>query len=648
MNKQQFLAALLATATSAFAQSDPAAQHDHTLELPGIVVTAPRLPGNGTPLAEYPGNVSIITRTEIEESPAYNLPALLRQEAGVMAYDSIGGGSQTAALSLRGFGEKAGTLILIDGVRMNDAGDGFFLWGSVPLENIDRVEIIRGGASMVYGEGAAAGVINIVTRKAAQKPWSLGTRLEAGSFGYYSGHLDISVRTNNFSYRFNADRTEWSGYRDGANFRSWNLGGQIGTETAAGEFTLGYIFHQQYSEDPSPITPAEFAANPRQVGTTQFAFENDVHRVNLAWQHDLESGWEFDARLHAQSYETFSTGFGPTKTEQPSLGGVLQLRKKSEIAGRDNALTVGTEGIRQEFTQSTAFGKTIHDSTTISGFIEDSLQILEKTRLSAGARFDSRDTDMNIVPAFSGSKSNDEWSYKLSLNRELPWQAQAWIGWSDTYRLPSANDVVSGDPTFASNPTLVPVRSRTLELGLRSDESKPVSASVTWFTSQVKNDIFYNPTTFANANGDVLRQGIEASLRARPAKWISLYQNITYNDVTFDGGANDGRNLVLVPEFQLGTGISLHPGKGLTLSLENTYVGRQVRINDVANALERNAYNVLSVRLAYRHGAWETYASVNNLLDRLYEQLPASPNFFGDKHNPAPGIGARIGLRAEF
>ena len=645
--KTSLACAALLTAAAATRAQTPAT--DDSVELPEVVLTATRLPGASVPISEYAGNVSIITRTEIEESPAYNLPELLRREVGVLPTDSVGGGSQTAALGMRGFGEKAGTLILVDGARRNDAGDGFFLWGSVPLEEIERVEIIRGGASMIYGEGAAAGVINIVTRKAAREPWAIGTKLEGGSFGYYSGHLDISARTNNFSYRFNADRTEWSGYRDGANFRNWNLGGQIGADTDAGEFTLNYSFHNQYTEDPSPITAAELAVNPRQVGTTQFTFENDVHRLNLAWQQETESGWNIAARTHAQSMETLSTGFGPVQTEQPGFGGILQARKTFEIAGRDHDLTFGGEGVRQEFSQMTAFGKTIYDATTLSAFLPNTIELMEKTRLSAGARFDARETDLNLVfPAFAGSKNNDEWSYQFSLLRELPWQAGAWIGWSDTYRLPSANDVVSGVPGFASNPALVPVRSRTVEIGVRTDVTKRLSGSVTWYRSSVENDIFFNPTTFGNANGDVIRHGVEATVKARPAKWISLYQNGAYNDVTFDGGANDGNNLVLVPEFQLGGGITFHAGKNLTLSVQNTYVGRQVRVNDVANALERNAYNVLDVRAAYRWKNAETYLVINNLLDRGYEQLPAAPNFAGDKHNPAPGIGARIGVRARF
>jgi iron complex outermembrane recepter protein len=651
--KKLITSGIAALAAAAPAQSQTATTED-TAQLPEVVVTATRLPDATIPAADYAGNVSIVTRTEIEAAPAFNLQDLLGQEVGFTPLETVGFGTQTAPFGMRGFGEKAGTLVLVDGVRMNDAGDGFFLWNSVPIENIDRVEIIRGGASTIYGEGAAAGVINIITKEASRKPLASSFSFSGGNHGYYDGHIELSGTQKGISYRFNADREEWAGWRDGANFRSWNLGARFAKTLPVGKLSLSYSFHTQYSENPSTLTTAQFLANPRQVGATQFTFENDVHRVNLGYRKAIESGWNLGANFHAQSYDTTSTGFGLVSTEQPSIGFVAQASREDEIFARENNFTLGGEVRRQDFAQS-GFGLTVHDDFNYGIFLENRHHILDQTRITAGARYDIRDSSLVLpFPAFTGEKENDEWSYKFSLDHDLSAKTKAWISWSLAYRLPSANDVISSDPTFPGNPALVPVQSRTFEAGIRTRPSRLLDGSLTYYYSQVEDDIYSEPgaPSFGGANNaDVLRQGIELSLKSRPTKKLSLHFNAAFADAQFDGGTRDGNRLTMVPEWQLSSGISLRPNANWTLALNNVYVGGQVRFFDVGNTLSQNVYNVMNAKLSYRWNRFETYVSVNNLLDRVYEQFPTSNPFvapFAPRHNPAPGINFRAGLNARF
>lgn len=653
-NTVPILAVAIAAASSAFGQSTNSPAPEVVIELPEIVVTAARLPGTTVPIADYAGNVSIITRSEIEASPAFTLQDLLAQEVGFTPLDTVGYGTQTARFSMRGFGEKAGTLILVDGVRINDAGDGFFLWNSVPIENIQRVEIIRGGASTIYGEGAAAGVINIVTKEPSRKPLAGSLRFSAGNHGIYNGHVELSGTRKGFNFRFNADREEWAGWREGANFRSWNLGGRLGSTLPIGKLTLSYSFHSQYSENPDILTAAAFLANPRQVGATQFTFENEIHRVTLGYQQQIESGWNLGANIHVQSYDTSGTGFAKIVTEQPSMGFITQASREDEVFGRENNLTFGAEMRRQDFVQ-TGFGTTIHDDISYGVFAENKHHLPKQSRITAGIRFDVRESSIVVpvflAPSIKTDKRNSELSYKFSLDHDFSEETMAWISWSLAYRLPSANDTVSSSPMFPSNPNLLPIRSRTLEAGLRTDTSKLLSGSLTCYYSRVGDDIFTETvTTGANANADTLRKGVELSLKSRPTQMLSLYLNGSFVDAQFDGGTFDGNRLVQVPEWQISSGISLHPNANWTLSLNNIYVGDQVRFFDVPNSLPKNSYNVMNAKVSYRWNQFETYASINNLLDRVYEQSGTSA--FGGagpiSHNPVPGINFRFGVNATF
>ncbi len=650
------LTTVLAGATVAATVSTSGAQESVArgiARLPELVVTASRVPDQTMPADLFPGHVTVVTRQEMAASPAFTLPELLRQQGGFTLLDSAGFGAHLAPFSLRGYGEKSGTLVLVDGMRVNDGGTGFFLWNSVPLENIERVEIIRGGASTIYGEGGAGGVINIITRSGANKPLSGAVSGAGGNLGFYSGHVELSGRTNSISYHLSADRKEWSGWRDASNFRNWNAQAKVSAETAAGRFTLGYTFYTEHSEDAGQLTSAQYQANPRQAGAFRFMYKDHVHRGALDYAKELGGGWTVSAQMNGQTYDSRFPLFAGTGRES-QVGGVWQVRQQAEWFGHENAFTLGGEGRRQDFKQQFGAGPaTIADTTVWSGFVQDAFKITPRTTLTGGLRFDRRDAFLNVpfaFPAFTGTKENNVWSPSVTLNQDLWEKTSAWFSYSQTHRLPSANDIVSADPRFASNPGLVPLRARTYEVGLRSQRSQLLHATIAAFYSQVGNDIF-SDNFGSPANGDAVRRGIELTLRSRPANWLELFATTTYTDAHFDGGPNSGRRQVLVPEWQVTAGINLHPAKGWTWSIENQLVSGQVRLLDLGNALPRNSYNVLNTRLSYTWKEVTAFAAVNNLLDRLYEQSPSSNPFFGPivaMHSPSPGLNFRAGLTLKF
>lgn len=621
------------------------------------VVTSARMPDQTVPLASFPANVTLITRQEIAASSAFTLPELLRQQGGFTLLDSAGFGAHLAPFSLRGYGEKSGTLVLVDGVRVNDAGTGFFLWNSVSLENIERVEIIRGGASTIYGEGGAGGVINIITKGAAQKPLVGTASAAVGNLGFYSANLGFSGRTNIFSYSLSAARKEWAGWRDRSNFRNWNAQAKVGADTSAGRFTLGYTFYTEHSEDAGQLTTAQYLANPRQANLRPFGrtvYEDHVQRGSLDYAKELDGGWSVSAKMYGQTYDSRFPLFAGTGRET-AFGGVWQVRQQAEWFGHENTFTLGGEAMQNDFTQQFFGGApTIANTTLGSGFVQDAFQLIPGTTLTGGLRFDRRQAFLNVpfaFPPFRGNKENNVWSPSVTLSQELAEKTSAWLSYSQTHRLPSANDIVSADPRFASNPSLVPLNARTYEIGLRTERSALLGGTLALFHSQVSNDIF-SDAFGSPANGNAIRRGVELALKSRPAEFLEFHGTATYTDAHFDGGPNDGRRQVLVPEWQLTAGVSVHPAKGWTWTLEDQFVTGQVRLLDLNNSLPRNAYNVLNTRLSYTWKQLTGYVAVNNLLDRRYEQSPAS-NPFGpgpivSRHNPAPGINFQVGASVVF
>ena len=134
-----------------------------------IVVTPSRF---SEPDGVRAANVTVITRREIEDNPATTLPAILADYAGIAVRDLFGNQASNSTVDLRGFGAAAGqnTLVLVDGRRLNDIDLSGVVWSAIPLSAIERIEIVRGGASVLYGPGAVGGVVNIITRSPLGKP----------------------------------------------------------------------------------------------------------------------------------------------------------------------------------------------------------------------------------------------------------------------------------------------------------------------------------------------------------------------------------------------------------------------------------------------------------------------------------------------
>src|SRR5262245_51017728 len=128
-----------------------------------ITVHATRLPDEEEPVSSVPAHVTVLTREDLARTGARTLQDALALEAGVILYDEVGNDVEKT-LDLRGFSEGTGTAVFLDGVRLNDPRNNAVALESIPLEAVDRIEIIRGSAAGLIGGGAQAGVIRVLTR----------------------------------------------------------------------------------------------------------------------------------------------------------------------------------------------------------------------------------------------------------------------------------------------------------------------------------------------------------------------------------------------------------------------------------------------------------------------------------------------------
>src|SRR6056297_2674401 len=204
-----FSAILMAGAFQVQAQQDDAVKVDSLSE---VVVTANRI---NLPFKENSRTINIITSSDIKNSAAVNVADLLQQFAGVDIRRRVTGGSQ-ADLYIRGGGFDQ-TLLLIDGIKMDDAQTGHHTMNAaLPIEVIERIEIIKGPAARIFGQNAFTGAINIVTKKSLDN--TISTNLETGSFGQFNANATVGTEREQSSHMIHLGKVTSEGYRQNSDY----------------------------------------------------------------------------------------------------------------------------------------------------------------------------------------------------------------------------------------------------------------------------------------------------------------------------------------------------------------------------------------------------------------------------------------------
>jgi len=226
-----------------------------------VVVTATR---DAQEIRKVPANVTVITQDEIKQTNAQTVVDLFRDEVGVVVRDFYGTG-KNASVDIRGFGETAplNTLVLVDGRRVNEIDLSGVDWSQISLDQVERIEIVRGSGSVLYGDNAAGGVINIITKK-PEKPFSAQAEGVLGSYDFYRAGASAGGKWGSFSAIVNAGYRHTDGYRDNGFLKAKDIGGKLIYDLSESvSLSLSGSFHQDDSGLPGGLPKALYEQDRR-------------------------------------------------------------------------------------------------------------------------------------------------------------------------------------------------------------------------------------------------------------------------------------------------------------------------------------------------------------------------------------------------
>jgi iron complex outermembrane receptor protein len=614
-----------------------------------VVVTGAR---SEEKVERIPANVTVIGQKEIATSNARNVPDLLRSQEGIVVRDLLGNG-KTAQVDLRGFGESApsNTLVLLDGRRVNEIDLSGVDWTQIPIEQIQRIEIVRGTGTVLYGDNAPGGVINIITKTPSDKfTASAGSTL--GSYGYNNEVFSISGGSGKVAASLFGNYQATDGYRENNEFRAKNLGGKIVVDPSDWlSLDLSGNYHSDNSGLPGPLTLEQFNANPR---TTNFPLDEAKTSggyLKLGSTMDFGGSGSLVADLAYRDRDAkskFVSLYGTFLSDSNIETWAFTPRyvRGGNLMGRKNTLIGGIDLYQSQQSTSSQFGNPPAPSgmaevqkDSIGLYVNDEFALLESLFLTLGARYESVQYDLSNTPLtgfpvppppLSQTVSESEPAYAAGLSYVYSGQSSAFIRVNRSFRFPTTDELIEFDQFTGQpqvNSDLKPQTGVHVDLGVRHFLTPSIQANVTLFRAKIENEIYFdpNPSPFIGTNAnypETLHQGVEVGGKADLFERLTFFGNYTYEEAVFEEGLYDGKDIPAVPRNKFNLGFRIHDVvPGALFTAVYNYVGASFLISDLGNQSPKlESYYTIDLRLSYAWKWINCFFGINNLTNQKYSQ----------------------------
>lgn len=595
------------------------AEPPKTGEMPEVVITATKAQ---TERWRTASSVTVITRKKIDEQQLKLLPDALREVPGLVIADRGTPGSVNG-IFLRGTNSDQ-TLVVIDGRPIPANLAGLYNIETMSLDNVERIEVLRGPAASLYGGKTLGGVINIITRsgRGLDKPQTT-LSWEGGSFGTSRESLGTRGAAGIYNWSLELSRQDTQGYRLNSQMQLNNAAAKFGAQLAS---TLRFDLDLRYYH--------------ADVGVPGNATTNapDDHMLTEYWSLSPRLVWDTTDRwTQTLTYQfgnfrqvatNFDTGFGQNNRSTSrnhfwEYQSVFKVTDKWTVTAGAWLQNIGYSRSSDNAPLS-AYDVDQHE-TNWALFLQSQAEILPGWNLLGGIRRDSYSDFANAT------------TWRTGTSWRLPWKQTVLHANYGTAFAPTSpqnrESALFGDPTF-----IKPEQSKGVEFGIEQPfANNKATVSLTYFRNSIRNLIVFDPNLFVLQQINQARtQGLEAAFNWQPCDRFGFNAQYTYLD------ANDlsaGKRLVRRPRHSLSGDVWVRPVTSFRLGLGAFYI---IDREDGFGTAQRSIEDYLRLRLtaSYQFSKnLELYARVENLLGERYEEVLGFP---------AMRTGAYAGFRLRF
>lgn len=595
-------------------------EDDDTTEV--VTVISNRLPSTEKDIGS---SITVLDNEEIVESQKVSVLDLLRGTPGV-SVSRNGGIGTVSTLRLRG-AESGQTLVLIDGVKVNDLSTpaGEFNFANLTTDAIERIEILRGPQSTLYGSDAIGGVINIITKR-ADGPLKVSGFVEGGSFGTFRGGVDFGLRSQKTSFNLSlggtrtdgisaADENAGNAERDG--FRTISV-----IARAVHELTDNLSFNAFFRHADSRAEFDAFDFNTFGFIDGDGVTDSEDRQIALGVVWDWLSGKATtDAKISFARTERFDEEFQMASFSSLSKNRTIDLLNTFRVSDQVTVLIGGQlQDNEISFEVFGFFASTLMRSVDIKSiFAEIAAKPIENVTLTFGVRHD----DHQI---FGGHTT-----FRITGNWQIPKTGTTFrANWGEGFKAPTLFQLFSS----FGDPTLQPETSTGWEIGLEQNIIKDrATVSVTYFQRKNNNLIDFSLISFTFANILQTRaKGVEVVFEAKFTDKLSLSGNFTHLDAT---NTLTGLALSRRPKNIFNASVVFDATDRLSISGGINATSRQIDGFAVLSP-----FKVIDLRASYKvSDQISLFGRIENAFDEQYQEVTG----FG-----TPGISAYGGVRGSF
>jgi iron complex outermembrane receptor protein len=581
-----------------------------------VTVSASRFENNPS---FAPIGATVITAAQIRDAGIGNVNEAIRKIGGVYGRQNLNGTSDFS-LDLRGFGATSdqNLVVMVDGIRISENEQIVSVMSSIPIESVDRIEIVRGGSSVLYGEGATSGTIQIITKRGKAGVTHGSLVAEVGSFNSQELRASVAKGWESFSIDANIASLSTDNYRDNNELKQENFSGGLQWAYADGRIGMRVESSRQDSRLAGGLTYAQFLENPRQTLTPLDYASIDSTRYTLFGEHRFGSlELAADLSYRERNVETNYISYGSPVTTYAGESTQFSPRARyvSETASVRNEIVVGMDFT--DFTRrvssvgSTAVATATQQSQAL--YARDEIRI-EKTRLAFGARHEKFQKDLRSTSSYDQSFSLNAWDLQASY--EISPIVNVFAKAGRSYRVANVDDNFGK----STDQVLDPQTSNDLELGTSiGNSAQKITAKI--FRHKLKNEIYYDANLFTQVNLDPTEhQGLEVEASTKIAQDFSLSAILQHVSAKFKEGQYAGLEMTLIPKNNATLRLNWLPGNGQSADIGWRWVDSQRFGGDFSNTCSSriDAFSTFDARYAVRVGAWEWAVSGTNLTDRSY------------------------------
>ena len=587
----------------------------NTLQLEPITITSNAIESNEL---QAPYAAEIYTAEDIKKSHTQNIYSFLNENTSLVTSSGYGN-SFSQKLDIHGYGIGDGyqnIVVTLNGRRLNNIDMTAQLLGSIPVNTIDRIEILKGAGSAVYGDGANAAVINVITKE--------GNHNE---LGFYSGNyhtlgqsLYLSSSKDRFSYALHLDHSDTDGVRvvdtnsNRDQQKSTDGGGEFSYRpTDKLEVRAGAQFTRNDSIYGRPMTLAEYKSNPAQegsagYGSTRQSFKSNVLNSGLIYTLNENTSIEATGSREIKQlnyitygsianyrYDEFRTQINYDSTQFKAATGVNGTRGKREGYGNE----------------------TSKDNNALYGTIE---YHADKHTVSAGGRHEKVSYEY-LASSAASSQNNSLNGYEAGYVYQLSPDQSVFAHYAHAYQAPDIDRFFNWGGTF--NGFIQPMKSDTYTLGYNfiTPENK---LKISTFYTNLDNEIYYHAATYTNTNIDQSHKyGIDIFDQWLISERFNITANYNYVQAIIDheqesGDDYSGKKLPGVSKHNAKATLSYLPNTHTTFSLTQLYRSSAYAQEDFSNSFsqKQDAYYSTNLSATYAKDNYEIFAKINNLFDQ--------------------------------